>query len=183
MLYIFRIFFTRLSLLVFLYPAAGCHSSTDKVKPVYNNYKFDSLVIEKLPVYDSLASVILEKFSLFKNNMDANESYQAFRYMPASQQTEVFKRLPPEAGVDIGPYFAKLGKDFIYGFDVFKDSTIKIYVRKRFSEKSQIDIGENLSYYPAGNNIRRKELPDKDTILNKNWQYWTRFHKRSLFDI
>ena len=183
MLYYFRTFLTRLSLLLFLYLTTGCHLDSEKISPDYNNYKFDPLVIEKLPAYDSLVSAILEKFPFFQKHINEKDSYRAYKYMPLSNEDDVFKKLPQGIGTKIDPCFTKLGKDFIYGFDVFKDSSIKIYVRKRFSEKSQIDIGENLSYYPAGNNIRRKELPDKDTILNKNWQYWTRFHKRSLFDI
>ena len=97
------------------------------------------------------------------------------------QETEVFKRLPPKAGVDIDPYFTKPGKNFIYGFDVFKDSTIKIYIRSSTSDTAQLDIEENLSYYPAGSNMRRREFPVKDTILNKHWQYWARFSKQRLF--
>ena len=183
MLYFIRKFLTGSSLALFLCAAASCNSEKEEVSHDYNSYKFDPQVIERLPVYDSLVSAILENFPLFQKHINDEDSYRAYKYMPSSDDIEVFKKLPREATPKINQYFTRLGKDFIYGFDVFKDSSIKIYVRKRFSEKSQIDIGENLSYYPAGNNIRRKELPDKDTILNKNWQYWTRFHKRSLFDI
>jgi hypothetical protein len=101
--------------------------------------------------------------------------------LPLSDQDDVFKKLQPEVAPSIEPYFIKLEKDFIYGFDVFKDSTIKIYIRKSPSEKSQVDIEENLSYYPVRSNMRRREFPDKDTILNEHWQYWSRFNKRGLF--
>jgi hypothetical protein len=181
MLHIFYTFLTRSSLLLFLYTAAGCHTDSDNVLPAYNNYKFDPKVIEKLPVYDSLASAILKKVHLFQININENDAYQAFRYMPASTEAEVFKKLPPEAGTDIDQYFTKLGKDFIYGFDVFKDSTIKIYVRSRILEATPIDIEENLSYYPAGSNIRQREYPVKDSILNTHWQYWTRINKKRFF--
>ena len=181
--YFIRSLLTRSSLLLLLCTAAGCKSEKEEISNDYNNYKFDPKVIEKLPVYDSLVSAILENFPLFQKHINDEDSYRAYKYMPSSDDIEVFKKLPQETTPKIDQYFTRLGKDFIYGFDVFKDSTIKIYVRKRCSEKSQIDIGENLSYYPAGTNMRRRELPDKDTILNKHWQYWTRFHKRSLFDI
>ena len=101
--------------------------------------------------------------------------------MPLSNEADVFTKLPPEAATKIDQYFTKLGKDFIDGFDVFKDSTIKIYIRSSPSETSQVDIEENLSYYPNGSNILRREFPVKDTILNKHWQYWIRFNKRGLF--
>ena len=181
MLPLCRTFLTRLSLLLFLYPATGCHSDPGKVSPDYHNYKFDPQVIEKLPVYDSIVSAILEKFPLFQKQINEKDSYRAYKYMPLSNQVDVFTKLPQEAATKIEQYFTKLGKDFIYGFDVFKDSTIKIYIRSSPSETSQVDIEDNLSYYPSGINIRRRDFPDKDTILNKHWQYWIRFNKRGLF--
>jgi len=164
-----------------LYQAAGCHPDSDKVLPAYNDYKFDPGVIEKLPVYDSLASAIIEKIYLFQKNINENDAYQAFRYMPASFEADVFTTLPKGAGTDIDQYFTKLGKNFIYGFDVFKDSTIKIYVRSRPLETALIDIEENLSYYPTGTKIRQREYPVRDTILNPHWQYWAWINKQPLF--
>ena len=67
MLYFFRQFLARLSLLLFLYISTGCHSKSEEVSAVYKSYKFDPKVIEKLPIYDSLASAILEKFLFFNN--------------------------------------------------------------------------------------------------------------------
>jgi len=181
MRYFLHSFLARLSILVFLCSVTGCHSGSEEASAVYKNYKFDPKVIEKLPVYDSLASAILEKFSFFQQHMNENESYHAYRYLPLSDQADVFKKLHPEVAPEIEPYFTRLEKDFIYGFDVFKDSTIKIYVRKSSSEKSQIIIEENLSWYPVGTKIRRREFPDKDTILNEHWQYWYRVNKPGLF--
>lgn len=180
MLYLIRRFLTRLSLVLFLFAAAGCDTEKEEIEDDYNNYKFDQQVINRLPVYDSLASAILENFHSFQKYIKEGDSYRSFRYMPSSKDPDVFIKLPPEAAPKIDPYFTRLGNDLIYRFDVFKDSSIKIYVRTRFSSKSQVDIRESLSYYPAGN-IRRREFPDKDTILNKNWQYWARFSKRGLF--
>lgn len=180
MLYSFRPLLARLSILLFLYPATGCHLDSEDVSAVYKSYKFDPKVIEKLPIYDSLASAILEKFPFFQQHINENDSYHAYKYMPLSDQADVFKKLPEEVAPRIDHYFTKLGKDFIYGFDVFKDSTIKIYIRRSPSEKSEVDIEENLSYYPVRSNMRRREFPVKDTILNEHWQYWSRFNKRGL---
>lgn len=164
-----------------MYATESCNSKGDKIMPVYNNYKFDSKVIERLPIYDSLASAILEKIDLFQNHISKNDSYQAFRYMPTSNDAEVFKKLPGETGSNIDQYINKLGKDFIYGFDIFKDSTIKIYIRRKTAEKTTVEIGEYLSYYPAGMNIKKREYPIKDSILNTHWQYWTQFDTQGLF--
>ena len=173
-------FLARLLILLFLYIATGCHQNSEEVSDDYKSYMFDPKVIEKLPIYDSLTSAILENFSFFQQHINEDDSYRAYKYMPLSDQADVFKKLPEEVAPKINQYFTKLGKDFIYGFDVFKDSTIKIYIRSSPLEKSQVDIEENLSYYPVRSNIRRREFPIKDTILHKHWQYWSRFNKRGL---
>jgi hypothetical protein len=173
-------FLWSLSLLLLVF-ATGCKTKKQNIEPVYENYKFDNKVIEKLPLYDSLATAISGKVHLFHKNIDSNASFQAFRYMPASTEAEVFKTLPAEIGIDMNRYFSELGKDFIYAFDVFRDSTIKIYVRNYRLEKTEVDVAESLSYYPAETNIRHREYPDKDTVLNKHWQYWVRFTTESLF--
>lgn len=170
-----------IAFILLLFTAAGCRTKSEDIIPAFNNFKFDAKVIEKLPVYDSLASAISAKISLFHKNIQADDAYHAFRYMPASNEVEVFKTLPAEIGIDINGYFTKLGKDFIYAFDVFKDSTIKIYIRNYSLEKTKVDISENLSYFPVARPIGRRDYPVKDTVLNGHWQYWVRFDKDGLF--
>jgi hypothetical protein len=101
-----------------------------------------------------MALVIIENFSSFKKFIRDEDSYRSFRYMPSSTEPEVFIKLPPEAAPKIEPYYNRLGNNFIYGFDIFADSTIKIYVRANYSAKSDVDIWESMSYYPPGTNIR-----------------------------
>ncbi len=181
MLHAFLKFLTRSSLLLLLCTAAGCHTKSDDIIPAFNNHKFDPKVIEKLPLYDSLASAISGKISLFHKHIDANAAYHAFRYMPSSTEAEVFKTLPPDIGIDMDQYFNKIGKDLIMAFDVFKDSTIKIYIRHYKVEKTGVDITENLAYSPVANKLRHRDYPIKDTILNPHWLYWVRFDKDGLF--
>lgn len=169
-----------LSLLFSLYFTAGCHLDSKEISSLYNQYKFDTEIIEKLPIYDSLVSAILEKSSFFQQHIDEEASYRSFKYMPLSDDADVVKKLPQEIAPKINQYYTKLGKDFIYGFDVFKDSTIKIYIRRSQPNTSQVNILENLSYYPSGANIQKREFPVKDTIINKHWQYWVFFDKPRL---
>ena len=171
---------TILSLLIILYFTAGCRSDSKTIAPLYNGYQFDTSVINKLPIYDSLAAAILKKSSFFQRHINEKDSYHSFRYMPSSHESGFSKKLPPEVAPEIDKYLAKLGKDFIYGFDVFKDSTIKIYIRRSRSDSFQVDILENLSYFPAADTIPRRQFPVKDTILNKRWQYWIGFYKSRL---
>jgi hypothetical protein len=179
MLHFFCTSFLRALLLLFIFAAAGCKTE-NKALTAYRNYTFDTSVINKLPIYDSLASAIAEKIKLIHTLINDDDAYHAFRYMPASNEAEVFKKLPPELGTDIDRYFNQLGINFIYAFDVFKDSTIKIYVRSRTLE-TKVDMEENLSYYPEGKNIRQREYPVKDTILNLHWQFWVGFNNQGFF--
>ena len=177
----FRLFRLSSSILLFLYLATGCHLNSEEVSEIYKNYKFDPKVVEKLPIYDSLASAILEKFPLFQQYINKEDSYRAYRYMPLSERADVFSKLPQDAGPKIDHYFTQLGKDFIYRFDIFGDSTIKIYIRSGSSANSMVDIEENLSYYPVRSAIKQREFPAKDSMLNEHWQYWFRINKRGLF--
>ena len=172
---------TRIFIILYLFVATGCSSDSKKTTAIYNNYKFDKQVIENLPVYDSLVHAILENYPSLQQYINEEESYRAYRYMALSNSNDLFKKLPRDGAVKVSKYLTQLGKNFIYGFDLFKDSTIKIYIRSSFSEKDQSEIKECLSYYPPGSNIRRREFSVKDTMLNKNWQYWISFDKPSLF--
>lgn len=174
-----KIFMTA-SLALSLFCITACHSDKEEIKDDYDRFRFDSTVIGNLPVYDSLATAIIENFGSFKKYIRDEDGHRSFRYMPGGEDADAFIKLPPEAAPSIEPYFNRLGKKLIYAFDVFKDSSVKISIRTRFNSKSQVDIRENLSYYPKGIS-RHREFPDKDSILNKNWQYWARFTKRGLF--
>lgn len=180
MRYLVRRFLTRFSVALFLFTVAGCNTGKKAVEEEYNNYQFDRQVIDQLPLYDSLVFVIKENFSAFEKFIKDGDSYRSFRYIPNSQDPDVFIKLPPAAEPKIRPYYSRIGKDFIYGFDLFKDSSIKIHVRARRSPVSEVDIVENLSYYSKGN-IRKRVFPEKDTALNTNWQYWAWFGKEGLF--
>jgi hypothetical protein len=180
MLYPMRNFLTILSLAFFFLAVAGCDEGEKEITAELNDHKFDQQVIDKLPLYDSLVATIIANFPSFQKYIKDEDSYRSFRYMPTSEDPDVFIKLPPAAALKIDPIYNSLGKDFIYGFDIFKDSSVKINVRTRFSAGSKIDIQENLSYYPHGN-FRDREFPEKDTILNKNWQYWARFDQRGVF--
>lgn len=171
----------RLLLIILLSVFCGCTPKSNKIIPAYTSYKFDNKVIEKLPAYDSLAAAILKEIQLFQVNVIEGDDYYAFRYMPTSDDPDVHKKLPDQIETNFSQYLSNIGNDFIYGFDVFKDSSIKIYIRKRTINSTKVEIEENLSYYPAGNSKKQRAYPVKDTVLNKHWQYWTRFDTPDFF--
>ena len=119
---------------------------------------------------------------MFHSHIQADESYKAYRYEHPSDSVALFNILTGKGALKINQCFTQLGNPFFYGFDLFKDSSIKIYIRERFSVgKHSIDIRENLSWYPPGIKMKQREFPVKDTVLNKSWQYWISFDKRELF--
>ncbi len=171
----------RLFIILCLLLTFSCGPGAKEINFDISSYQYDTQVIKHLPVYDSLVVTILENYPAFQHLIKEDESYRAYRYMPYSDSSDLFKIIPKLGAIKINTYFTQMGKNRIYGFDLFKDSTIKIYIRKVLSEKDQVFVSENLSYYPTGTNIRRREFPIKDTLLNKNWLYWIRFDKPDLF--
>jgi len=155
---------------------AGC--SNDDLTSKFNNHKFDQGVIDKLPVYDSLANVLLENFPSIRQRIKV-ESY--YSYWPAEHVNDLYKVLPKPGADKVKQYLNQLGAGYIYGFDVYKDSTIKIHLKEIYFQADHLHIREKLSFYPTGTNIRKREFPIKDTILNKNWQYWISFDKQEFF--
>ena len=168
-----------LSSLILLFTFASCDPGRKEVEVTYNSYQFDQNVIVKLPVYDSLARLITANFASFGRHINKDDGYQSYRYMPGAGEA-AGTEMPAPVKAAIDDVFKTLGKDFIYGFDVFKDSSIKIYIRSTPSDKTSVTIDENLSYYPLGKITKRREFPEKDSILNPYWQYWTRFNKQTI---
>lgn len=160
----------------FIIFSTGCLSGPEDTIKAYEDHRFDTSVINKIPEYESFARTVLANYQSFEGHFENNESYKAFRYIPASANTEIFHKLPEGIPVNVDSFFTAIGSNFIYGFDLFRDSSIKIYIRTGKSAKKNILVEENLSYYPAAA-IKHRDYPDKDSILNEHWQYWARFSK------
>lgn len=171
----------RVAVFLFLFFATGCHLGTKDETIVKMQQAFDTGVVTKLPIYDSLVTAILANTRFFKQQIDERGSYRACKYRPYSDQSDVLKQLPLSIAPQIDYYFKKLGKAFIYGFDVFSDSTIKLCIRNSSTGEWGVTREENLSYYPVRSNIRRRESPISDTILNEHWLYWIRLNKPRFF--
>jgi hypothetical protein len=160
----------------------SCHNiDTNEVSGIYKTYHFDSTVITRLPLYDSLASAILEKYAYFKQFIKETDAYRSFKYVPNSSASDEHKSLPAEISPKIDRYFTELGAHYILGFTVYIDSSLKIHVRNRPSQTDPFNIEENLSYFPQDIKIQHRQYPVKDTLLNKRWQYWVRFNRQTLF--
>jgi hypothetical protein len=167
----------KLFLIVCVFLTANCGSND----PVYDyqNHRFDLQVIEKLPAYDSLSHLLIQNFSSMQQDIKENNY---FDYGRAQDTSYLYKKLPRESADKVISYFSQLGENFINGFAVFKDSTIKYYIRDKYLDSFSLTIRERLSYFPNGGTMPQRESPGKDTALNKNWQYWISFDEKDFFD-
>jgi len=156
----------QISIILSLTLLVAC--SHKNLRTAYDHSHFDQQVINKLPLYDSLVTVLIQHYPTpAQFNYDKN----AYRYIPSEDGNDLYKVFPREVGNKIKEQITDLGTDFIYGFDCYKDTTIKIMLKSIY-QKDHVDVIERLSYFPAGMNIKHREYPMKDTILNPHWQYW-----------
>jgi len=143
------------------------------------NHPFNKQVIEKLAIYDSLGKAIIQHYSAIYKPTKGEPSYVYIDYQDGD---EIYKDLSPDEAAKIKGYITQLGPNFFYGFDLYKDSTMKIYVRDTLLKDYRLDVAERLSFFPAGtDSIKKRDFPSRDTILNRNWQYWIRFDNQGLF--
>jgi hypothetical protein len=160
----------RLSMIVLFFLAIGCGSKGRSYD--YKSHPFDQQVIAKLPLYDSISRVLLQNFPALQQEM---KEHASFDYSFAGTASFVNPTLPQEAAQKIKAYQAQLGKEFLFEFSVYKDSSIKYSVRDTDLKDYDVTVRERLSYLPDGGTMQRREPPNKDTILSPNWQYWIRF--------
>jgi hypothetical protein len=149
----------------------GCRNSD--LNSTFKNHQFDKQVIERLPVYDSLANTILANYPSAQFNHRTN----SYRYIPNLDGNDLYKVFSKEAGDKVKQLLTQLGPNLGYGFECYKDSTMKFLIRDTYIGKNHLSIRERLSYYPPGKNIRHREFPIKDTILTNHWQYWISFEE------
>ena len=171
-----RFIMIRFSGIILICLFAGCDSK--EVKQQYQDHPFDQQVIEKLPIYDSLCAVLIRNFPSYREEIQKNN---AFKIVYTSDTSALNKDLPHEAAVKVNRYFRQLGNRFIYRLDVYKDSSIRISVRDTYIDKSKLNIGERLSYFPDSSAMKKREFPVKDTMLNDHWQYWISFNEEVGF--
>ena len=138
----------------------------------FANHKFDQKVIDKIPIYDSLAKLLIQNFPSIQEYFKQNPSYH---YEPYWDSVDLYKRFPQESAAHIDKVYHLLGDNFIYAFEVFRDSSVRFSIRDSYNKEHQLTIREYLSYYPNGATSKKRDFLFKDTIVNKNWLYWVLF--------
>ena len=155
---------------------AGC--DPDKVNYDSSGHRFDNQVIGKLPVYDSLTRLLTGYFPLFQKELNGENSY---RFTRKSDSSMLRKTLSEEGTDSVMSYFNLLGENYIYGFQIYRDTSLKIIVKDTYLKEHSLYVTEQLSFYPSGGKMRKREAPNKDTVLNRHWQYWISFEEQDGF--
>lgn len=140
-------------------------------------YRFDAQVINKLPLYDSLCHEILKNHKALMSRPEG----PYYQYIRKSDSLALYDVFPKQDGDKVLNYFSQLGDDFIYGFDVYKDSSIKIHVRTTYLKENNLELREKLSFVPTGATNTKRDGDYRDTVVSEHWLYWVMFEKPRLF--
>lgn len=162
------------NIIIILLVLTAC-SSNDKTYDT-QRHPFDTIVINRIPVYDSLGQLIMKNFASLSSSIE--EHY--FYYTHTTDTSVLLENFPPGDARRIHHYMNQIGEDNIYRFDVFKDSSIKFYIRDNYLDEYRLNIRERLSYIPGAGNIQPRQPPVKDTIIGRNWQYWISFEEKGF---
>ena len=143
----------RLFALFILCVVASCEQKDHTAD--FSQYQYDQQVIDRIPAYDSLASVIVANHTAFIPK--ERDSHYVFRYRPYTISKDDYQKLPQVEIKKVDEYIAKVGRGFIYGFDLFRDSSIRFYVRDSFMQGPRYWAQERLSYFRDTTKIQKRE--------------------------
>lgn len=157
----------------------GCKKSKD-FRSDFEKHKFDTTVINSLPLYDTLRQLVLNNYdSLYlndeKNTFTYIYSFDTSIQISGQSNLDIPKKIYSQS-VQI---FKKIGKDNIFGFTITKDSTFEILIRNTHLTEYFLDVRERLYYHPNRKRIDKAHFPIKDTIIKDKWQYQIWYDKRT----
>jgi hypothetical protein len=170
-----------LTLLFLLLTFLGCKNSKD-FKSDFDKHKFDRVVINNLPLYDTLRQIVLNNYdSLYLSDTKNNFTY-IFNF-DTSTQISGHSNLdvPKIIFLQTVRLFKKIGKGNIFGFTITNDSTFEVLVRNTHLSEYFLDVRERLYCYPNTSRIGKTKFPIKDTLLTEKWQYQIWYDKRAEF--
>lgn len=170
-----------LTLLFFLLVFLGCKNSKD-FKSDFEKHKFDPIVINNLPLYDTLRQIVLNNFDSLhlsdtKNNFTYIYNFDTSTHISGHSNLDIPKILFPQTV----RLFERIGKANIFGFTISKDSTFEILIRNTHLSEYFLDVRERFYCYSNTSRIHKTEFPIKDTLLTDKWQYQIWYDKRAEF--
>jgi hypothetical protein len=165
--------------------SCNTNNETEARKSFFNQIAFDTLIINNLPLYDSLKNIVLLnidtifKFRLQRDTLFNPDKCQSYSFLNNRQVSEEFQleNMPESIYLSVKKIFDRLGDSKINGFTLYSDSTIEISAKDIYKPEINLDAGHNLIWkrtynYDSSDLIR-------DTIIAPQWTYqiWAGEHK------
>jgi hypothetical protein len=173
----------KFCLCLYLFFLCSCDTRKDFRKSFVER-KYDSSVILRLKIYDSLRNYIIKNIDSLK---PLHNYYSAYYYDFDKKlfwnPTDTIQ-FPKTLSSSIKEFFLTLGKGKILGFGISEDTTIDIMIRVTHLPEYFLDVRERLKWMKNISKHQDIRFPIKDTSLGNNWYYIIWFDKRShmIFD-
>lgn len=169
----------KLAFLLFTFFLFSCRNSKD-FKSDFEAHNFDDKVIQNLPQYDTLRQIIFKRFDSFRLSNSKTYFTYIYNFDTATHISGYSNTAIPKAIYSQTiQLFERIGRDNLFGFTIYKDSTVEFLIRNTHLKKYYLDFRERLYWYPKTINISTTKFPIKDTILNERWQYMIWYDKRA----
>lgn len=165
----------------FLLYLLACNTKKD-FKESFNQWKFDTSVIQSLPKYELLKQMTILSIDSFKLSEQKSTftyiyNFDSLSKISGHSNENLPKSIPPEVIKIIN----ELGERKILGFKISKDSSFEVLIRNTHLQQYFLDVRERLEWKPKNHEFTKSIFPIKDTLLSVYWKYWIWFDKRSEF--
>lgn len=178
-----------ISTLFFLFAilyACSSQKPSKTIKDVFNQEHFDSNVVGRLAVYDSLKNILVTNVDTifgyrkvkreFDNNATAipPDDVYNFIFIPGKGESSdkiSLETLPPFIYSKVDSICRKLGEGRIAGFDLQRNKIIvNITIKNNYDEETSCETQHTLTWN-WDHRVDEGEL-DKDTVLGNGWIYY-----------
>ena len=185
-------------ILTVLCNSCNSHDANDQknLQKIFNKESFDQDIINALPLYDSLKTIILrnktsiidyrDKISHFNKDLKIDTSHISdtepyfFIFLSGkgtSDQSISLNTLPKIILDSILPICNAIGPKYLMGFDIEKHSEfLRIDLKDVYYENTDIETHHTLQW---NWDYRNQQIPFlKDTLLKSKWIYYINSEKR-----
>lgn len=170
---------------------ASCHITLrEQAKHQFSTRDFDTAVLDRLQLYDSLRAHIHSSLSTFfssetleKEAKNWNGSSASFfinqhgELSPLHSRNVVSESMPTTFQKEILAIFSRIGNKNIYGFAIQPDSTLIVLLRNEYVKEFHLDIRERLTWSNNEINPPVDEFFKTKTVTEK-WSYLIWYDKR-----
>ena len=179
-----------LSLLLIFLLASCANQEQERARQQLKEQQPDTAVINRLPLYDSLRSIVIARLpECFRaedleqledrrewaaNTFFLNQK-GALQELAPPDKDEV--RLPADLQKSILGLFQQIGSNHIFGFEIRLDSTFTALIRNEYAKELHLDIRERLSWTAQNDSLQHGAFM-KTVPVAGHWTYLIWYDKR-----